>query len=127
MNPDLATTNLLLGIMAVVSLLEGLVIIGLFAGGVMLYRRMGHAIARIEGNHIAPASTRVNGILDDVKAVTTIVRLAIEGVDVGARSGLGWDRIWRSGFPKHAQRFRRSMPRSRCRSPASCSRDRSTS
>jgi hypothetical protein len=90
MDPNLATTNLLLGIMAVVSVLEGLVILGLFAGGVMVYRRVGQAIARVEGTHVAPASARVNAILDDVKAITTIVRLAIEGVDLGARSGLGW-------------------------------------
>jgi hypothetical protein len=37
---DLGTTNLLLGIMAVVSVLEALLLIGMGVGGFMLYRRV---------------------------------------------------------------------------------------
>jgi len=90
MDPNLSTTNVLLAIMAAVSILEGLVVIGVFAGAVMIYRHVARTLASIETHHISPASSRVNAILDDIKAVTTIIRLAAEGVDTGARSGLTW-------------------------------------
>ena len=40
MSPELATTNLLLGIMAAVSVLEALVIIGMGIAGFMVYKRV---------------------------------------------------------------------------------------
>ena len=38
MAPDLSTTNALLGIMAVVSVLEALALIALIGGGLLFYR-----------------------------------------------------------------------------------------
>jgi hypothetical protein len=90
MAPDLTTTNVLLGIMAVVSLLEALLLVGLCLGGILVYRRAMQAIGRIEERHVAPAAARINAVLDDVKGVTTIIREAAEDVDGGARRGLGW-------------------------------------
>ena len=90
MTPDLATTNALLGIMAAVSLLEALVLVGLFACGYFLYRRVAQAVALIEERQIAPVATRVNAILDDVKEVTSVVRRATGGADTGVRWGLAW-------------------------------------
>lgn len=90
MAPDLATTNALLAIMAAVSLLEALALIGLFAGGFFLYRRVVQMVARIEERQIAPVATRVNAILDDVKGVTSVVRQATDGADAGVRWGLAW-------------------------------------
>ena len=90
MTSDLATTNGLLGIMAAVSVLEALVLLGLFALGFFLCRRVAQAVARIEERQIAPAATRVNAILDDVKEVTSVVRRATGGADTGVRWGLAW-------------------------------------
>jgi len=87
------TTNLLLGIMAAVSVLEALVLIGV---GVMAYRLYTHAmqtIREIEARQVAPLVVRVNtlmdrveGILGDVKDVTTRVSDRTERVDAAIRS-----------------------------------------
>lgn len=88
MTVDLTTTNVLLGILATVSLLEALVVVGLFAGGIIAFRRMMAAVARIEERQVAPAADRVNKILDDVKAITNVGKQAAEG----AQRMAGW---WR--------------------------------
>jgi ubiquinone biosynthesis protein UbiJ len=74
MAPDLTTTNVFLGIMAAVSVLQAATIIGMFVGGVLVIRRFAHAMTAIEQQHVAPAAARVNAILDDVKEVTSTVR-----------------------------------------------------
>jgi len=74
MTVDLSTTNLLLGIMAVVSVLEALVVIGIGAAGFMAYRRVMTLLEGLENRQVAPAMARVNSILDDVKGVTSTVR-----------------------------------------------------
>jgi hypothetical protein len=90
MAPDLSTTNALLGIMAVVSVLEALALIAIIGGGLLFYRRLAQVIAGIEERHIAPVSTRVNAILDDVKGVSTVVRGATDAADSTVRSSLDW-------------------------------------
>jgi len=90
MGSDLSTTNTLLGIMAVVSVLEALALIALIGGGLLVYRRLSQVIAGIEERHIAPVSSRVNAILDDVKGVSTVVRGATDAADSGVRRGLTW-------------------------------------
>ena len=74
MAPDLTTTNVLLGIMAAVSLLEGLAVLGAMLAGLLVYRRVMQVVSSIEERQIAPASARVNAILDDVKNVTSTIR-----------------------------------------------------
>jgi len=81
MAAELGTTNLFLGIMAVVSLIEGLVIIGLGIGGFFAYRRVMAILDGLETRQIAPAMVRVHAILDDVKGVTATVRQETERVD----------------------------------------------
>src|SRR5262249_38700478 len=81
MTVDLSTTNLLLGIMAVVSALEGLALIGLGVAGFLVYRRVTELVDRLEAQQIAPAMVRVNAILDDVKGVTARVKAESERVD----------------------------------------------
>lgn len=71
---DLTTTNVLLGIMAAVSLLEALAVIGLMTAGYLIYRQITRALARIEERQIAPAAERVNRILDDMRGVTAVVK-----------------------------------------------------
>jgi hypothetical protein len=81
MDGNLGTTNLWLGIMAVVSLLEALLIIGIGVGAFMAYRRVMALVNGVEERHVAPAMARVNAILDDVKQVSAKVREETERVD----------------------------------------------
>jgi hypothetical protein len=81
MSPDLTTTNVFLGIMAAVSLLQAVAVLGVFVAGILLYRRLIRVISGIEERQVAPAVTRVNAILDDVKGVTSTVKSEAERVD----------------------------------------------
>ena len=87
---DLTTTNILLGIMATVSLLEVLAVVALLWGGFILYRRTLRLIADIEQRQVAPVTARVTAILDDVKGVTSVVEGATRGAETAARWGLEW-------------------------------------
>jgi len=78
---DLSTTNLLLGIMAVVSVLEGLVLIGLGVGGFLAYRRVMQLMTDLETRQVAPLRQKVEAILADVQAVTARVTHQTERVD----------------------------------------------
>ena len=98
MSAELGTTNLLLGIMAAVSLLEALVIIGMGIAGFMVYRKVmalvdqGMVLAQgIEARQVAPAMMRVNAILDDVKEVSAKVKHETDRVDHAIHSTI--DRI----------------------------------
>jgi uncharacterized protein YoxC len=78
---DLTTTNVLLGIMAAVSVLEG---IALIAGGFMgmrMYREMREQIQAIEQRHLVPLTAKVlplvdraSPIMDEAKALTAEAR-----------------------------------------------------
>ena len=81
MTVDLSTTNLLLGIMAAVSVLEALVVIGIGVAGFVAYRRVMTILEGLENRQVAPAMARVNAILDDVKGVTNKVKAETERVD----------------------------------------------
>ena len=81
MSGELGTTNVLLGIMAAVSVLEALVIIGMGVAGFMAYRKVMVLVDGIETRQVAPAMARVNAILDDVKTVTAKVKEETERVD----------------------------------------------
>jgi len=81
MSAELGTTNLLLGIMAAVSVLEALVVIGMGVAGFMAYRRVMELVNGLETRQIAPTLARVNAILDDVKDVTAKVKEETERVD----------------------------------------------
>src|SRR3954469_15318822 len=98
MGSELGTTNLLLGIMAAVSVLEALVIIGIGIAGFMAYKKVmtlidqGMTIVQgIEARQVAPAMDRVNAILEDVKGVTAKVKEETERVDHAIHSTI--DRI----------------------------------
>jgi uncharacterized protein YoxC len=78
---DLHTTNVALIVMAVVSVLEALVIIGMGVGAFIAYRRVMALAADLESRHVAPLTARANDILDDVKAITTRAQLQAERVD----------------------------------------------
>ena len=73
---DLTTTNVLLGIMAAVSLPEAAALIAVLAGGFLLYRRLTRLIAGIEERQITPVVSRVTSILDDIKGLSGFARTA---------------------------------------------------
>ena len=89
MSPELGTTNLLLAIMAGVSVLEALVIIGMGVAAFIAYRRVMELINGLEIRQITPLTARVNTILDDVKVVTTRVKDETERVDVAIHRTIG--------------------------------------
>src|SRR5688572_4808511 len=81
MDGTLGTTNVILTIMAVVSVLEALLLIGLGVGGFMLYRRTMAVVKDLETRQITPLREKVDDILADVKAVTSRVSQQTERVD----------------------------------------------
>jgi flavin-binding protein dodecin len=81
MESQLETTNLFLGIMAVVAVLQALLIIGGGIAGFMAYRRVMTLVNSLEERHVAPAMVRVNAILDDVMSVSAKVKEETERVD----------------------------------------------
>ena len=85
MQPDLGTTNLLLGIMAVVSVIEALVVVGMGVAGWIIYQRVTELVNGLEQRHIVPLRARVDAILDDVKGVTEKVKEETDRVDHAIR------------------------------------------
>ena len=78
---NLDTTNILLGIMAGVSVLEALLLIGIGIGGFMIYRRVMKLVEDLETRQIAPLREKADAILADVKTVTARVSQQTERVD----------------------------------------------
>jgi hypothetical protein len=78
---DLQTTNVALIVMAVVSVLEALLLLGIGIGGFMVYRRVMQLVTDLESRQIAPLREKVDAILGDVKAVTARVNSEAERVD----------------------------------------------
>jgi hypothetical protein len=86
MQPNLDTTNLFLGVMAAVSVLEALLIIGLGIAGFIVYRRVTTLVNGLEERQVAPAMARVNAILDDLKIASRTVKGEAERVDNAIRT-----------------------------------------
>ena len=114
MEPNLGTTNLLLGIMAAVSVLEALLVIGVGVAGFMVYRRVMTLVDGLEARQVAPAMARVNAILDDVKVVTAKVKEETERVDMAIRTTM--DRVDDTADRVRFERPREDEPRGRVRS-----------
>jgi len=90
MEANLATTNLLLGIMAAVSVLEALLLVGVGIAAFVVYRRVTDLLKGFEPR-VAPTMMRVNAILDDVKDVTAKVKEETDRVDHAIRATM--DRV----------------------------------
>ena len=106
---NLDTTNLLLGIMAAVSVLEVLLLIGVGAMAYRLYAQAMRTVREVEARQIAPLVATVNGlmvrvdaILLDVKEITSVVTNRTERVDAAIRHTM--DRV-----DETAGRMRSSM------------------
>ena len=90
---NLDTTNLLLGIMAAVSVLEAILLIGIGVMAYRLYSRTLQTVRELEARQVAPLAarlnalmTRVDAILVNVSEVTTRVSSRTERVDSAIRS-----------------------------------------
>jgi len=81
MEVNLETTNMILGIMAAVSVLEAVVLVGIAVGAFIAYRRVMQLLTDLEARQIAPLRQKVDGILADVKSVTARVSHQTERVD----------------------------------------------
>jgi len=86
---DLHTTNVLLGIMAGVSVLEALLLIGMGVGGYVVYSRVTTLISDLEARQIAPLREKADAILADVKSVTARVSQQTERVDHAISGTMG--------------------------------------
>jgi hypothetical protein len=85
----LSTTNIMLGIMAVVSVLEALVLIGVAIGAFRAYRKVTVLLRDVEEQQIAPLRVQLDAILADVKSVTTRVSQQTERVDHAISDTMG--------------------------------------
>ena len=81
MSGNLDTTNRLLAVVAAVSVLEALLLIGMGVGGYLVYRRVLQVVTDLEARQIAPLREKVDGILADVQIVTARVSRQTERVD----------------------------------------------
>lgn len=88
MTIDLTTTNVLLGIMAVVSVLEALVLIGAGVMGMRLYRQTTEQIKQVtdqvkvlEQRHVEPLSAQAASILQTVQRIAARVEHSTTRVD----------------------------------------------
>ena len=86
MDANLGTTNVILGVMAAVSVLEALLLIGVGIASYLVYRRIVDLIDGLEARQVAPAMARVNAILDDVKVASAKLKEEAERVDYAIRS-----------------------------------------
>jgi hypothetical protein len=92
MTGNLNTTNVLLGIMAAVSVLQAILLVGVGVMAYRLYTEAMRTVRDVEARHIAPIVAKVNtlmvrvdAILLDVKDVTSVVTNRTERVDAAIR------------------------------------------
>jgi len=78
---DLQSVSIPLWIMAVVSVLQALLLIGIGVGGYLVYSRVTTLVTDLEARQIAPLREKADAILADVKAVTARVSQQTERVD----------------------------------------------
>lgn len=86
---DLQTINVALVVMAVVSVLEALLLIGVGIGGFIMYRRAMRLVNELETRQIAPLREKVEAILVDVQTVTARVSQQTERVEQAVSGTMG--------------------------------------
>jgi hypothetical protein len=100
---DPGTTNLLLALIAVSSVLQLLIVIALLVGCYRFFRRLESTIDRISDEIIAPVSTRAHKFLDEAEDLIARARTFDEGVrrtlsrvgdGVGVASAVVKSRFW---------------------------------
>ena len=77
---DLTMTNVWLGILAMISLIEFLMIAAMGLLAFKAYKQMMSVVENVERVHIAPLRARVDAILDEVEVITGKVKHAQDSV-----------------------------------------------
>ena len=77
---SLDTTNTMLAIIAAVSVLQGLVLIGLGVAGWKIYKLATETIREIDEKRVQPIAAKVNGLVDRAHQVTDKVHAITERV-----------------------------------------------
>lgn len=78
---DVGSLSIPLWIMAIVSILEALLLIGIGIAGYVVYSRVTTLVTDIEARQITPIREKVDAILVDVKAITARANHQAERVD----------------------------------------------
>lgn len=78
---DLQTTNWLIGVIAVASAIQSLMLIGAAIVGYRLIRETARAVGELETEHIEPLRRQLDAILVDVQRITARVSDRTERVD----------------------------------------------
>jgi hypothetical protein len=78
---DVQSLSVPLWIMAAVSVLQALVLIGIGVGGYLMYSRIMTLVGDLEARQIAPLREKIDAILGDVKGITARVSHQTERVD----------------------------------------------
>jgi hypothetical protein len=78
---DLSSLSVPLWIMAVVSVLQALLFIGMGVAGYLMYSRVMTLVNDLEARQIAPIRERVDAILTDVQGITARLHQQTERVD----------------------------------------------
>jgi hypothetical protein len=78
---DLQTTNWLIGVIAVASAIQSLLLIGAAIAGYRLYSEMSRTINELEAQHVEPLRRQLDTILADVQRITARVSDRTERVD----------------------------------------------
>ena len=81
MNGDINSLAVPLWIMAALSIMEALVLVAMAIGGYLMYSRVMTLVNELETRHVAPLREKADGILADVKIVTSRVAQQTERVD----------------------------------------------
>jgi hypothetical protein len=77
---DLGTTNVWLAVIAIVSLVQLLLVVGLLVATFRFFRRIETTIDRITEQHIAPLSTRAHKVIDEMEDVMARFQSFDEGM-----------------------------------------------
>lgn len=100
---DLGTTNIWLALIAISSVVQLLIVVGLFIAAVRFYRRIEQTVDRIKQEHIAPVSERAHKVIDEVEDVMARVRTIDDDVrrtitrvgdGVGVATSAVRDKFW---------------------------------
>jgi hypothetical protein len=100
---DLTTSNVWLGILAIVSLIEFLMICAAGFFGYRLYQKVMATLDNVEREHLRPLHARADNILDEVQRITDKVRHAQDSVSdalkhvAGTGNAVAWavkSRTW---------------------------------
>src|SRR3954469_9064598 len=97
MTGSLATTNVLIGVMMAMSVIQTGMLLGAGIGMFLLYRRVASLINAVDTRDVNRAIARTNEILDDVKELSSRVTHDVERVEDAVQSTIDRAHAIRTG------------------------------